>query len=199
VVRGGSTKTVPFDDLVVGDIITIETGKTVPADCVLISSADLVTNESTLTGETEPNHKLHVTAQNYKSNPNAFLLKSTLVESGTGKAIVCAVGENTQAGKAERALDIEDELTPLQRKLDTIANQIGMVGFYVAIFTFSALVIKLLITTMMAGSTSFLTWANLSVVLNAFIIAVTIIVVAVPEGLPLAVTISLAFSVQKMF
>lgn len=74
-----------------------------------------------------------------------------------------------------------------------------MVGFYVAIFTFSALVIKLLITTMMAGSTAFLTWANLSVVLNAFIIAVTIIVVAVPEGLPLAVTISLAFSVQKMF
>lgn len=199
VVRDGTTRTIPFDDLVVGDIISIQGGKTIPADCVLIQGTDLVANESSLTGETEPQHKRHVTADNYTTNPNAFLLKSTLVESGEGKAIVCAVGEQTQAGRADKALDFANELTPLQKKLNSIANQIGLVGFYVAIFTFSALVIKLLIATMMAGNTAFLTWANLSAILNAFIIAVTIVVVAVPEGLPLAVTISLAFSVQKMF
>lgn len=84
-------------------------------------------------------------------------------------------------------------------KLETIAEQIGMVGFYVAILTFSALVIRILIGTMMAGNAAFLSWPNVIGVLNAFIIAITVIVVAVPEGLPLAVTISLAFSVSKMF
>lgn len=74
-----------------------------------------------------------------------------------------------------------------------------MVGFYVAVFTFAALVMRLLFAVMMSGTASFLTWANMMQVLNYFIIAVTIIVVAVPEGLPLAVTISLAFSVKQMF
>ncbi len=84
-------------------------------------------------------------------------------------------------------------------KLETIAEQIGMVGFYVAILTFLVLVIRIFIGSMMAGNAAFLSWPNVMGVLNAFIIAVTIIVVAVPEGLPLAVTISLAYSVSKMF
>ena len=74
-----------------------------------------------------------------------------------------------------------------------------MVGLYVAILTFAALLIRLMISTMFSGTAAFLTWASAMQILNFFIIAVTIIVVAVPEGLPLAVTISLAFSVQKMF
>lgn len=74
-----------------------------------------------------------------------FILQSTLAETGQGKAIVCAVGERTQAGKADRILDIENELTPLQCKLETIANQIGTVGVYAAILTFMALIIRLLI------------------------------------------------------
>jgi P-type E1-E2 ATPase len=74
-----------------------------------------------------------------------------------------------------------------------------MLGFYVAMLTFGALVVRLMISNMMVGSTAFLQWSNVTYILNAFIIAVTIVVVAVPEGLPLAVTISLAFSVQKMF
>lgn len=90
-------------------------------------------------------------------------------------------------------------MTPLQKKLETIAEQIGMVGFYVAVFTFAALLIRLMISTMVSGSAAFLTWNSAMAVLNYFIIAVTVIVVAVPEGLPLAVTISLAFSVSKMF
>lgn len=74
-----------------------------------------------------------------------------------------------------------------------------MVGFYVAIFTFAALVIRLAIAIMMSGTATFLSGANVMAILNYFIIAVTIVVVAVPEGLPLAVTISLAYSVKKMF
>lgn len=109
---------------------------------------------------------------------------------------MCAVGELTCAGKANRALDIENELTPLQKKLETIAEQIGMLGFYVAVLTFAALIIRLAITTYLSGSEEYFTIDNAMHVLNFFIIAVTVIVVAVPEGLPLAVTISLAFSVS---
>lgn len=106
VVRGGITQTVSGDDLVVGDIIIIENGKTVPADCLVIESTDVVVNESTLTGETEQVHKEFVSEQNYNENPDAFLLKSTIVEQGTARAIVCAVGENTYAGQQDKALDI---------------------------------------------------------------------------------------------
>lgn len=128
-----------------------------------------------------------------------FILQSTVVQAGEGKALVCAVGDNTLAGKAQRSIDLENELTPLQKKLETIAEQIGMIGFYVAILTFIALVVRLMISIFLLKNTSFLDYNNLTTVLNAFIIAVTVIVVAVPEGLPLAVTISLAFSVSKMY
>lgn len=121
------------------------------------------------------------------------------MQAGEGKALVCAVGDNTLAGKAQRSIDLENELTPLQKKLETIAEQIGMIGFYVAILTFIALVVRLMISIFLLKNTSFLDYNNLTTVLNAFIIAVTVIVVAVPEGLPLAVTISLAFSVSKMY
>jgi len=80
------------------------------------------------------------------------------VESGEGRALVCAVGENTVVGKTQRTLDIQNDMTPLQKKLETIAEQIGMLGFYVALMTFAALVIKLMISTMWSGTAAFLTW-----------------------------------------
>ena len=80
-----------------GDVILIETGKTVPADCVLIQSNDLSLSESVITGESEPVYKANVTQENYSSNPSPFIMQSTLVEQGDGRAIVCAVGEHTQA------------------------------------------------------------------------------------------------------
>jgi P-type Ca2+ transporter type 2C len=84
----------------------IESGKTVAADCVLITGTDISVNESALTGETENVHKSQVTTSNYSHNPSPFILQSTLVETGEGRALVCAVGDHTQAGKANRALDI---------------------------------------------------------------------------------------------
>lgn len=106
VIRNGTTRTMSSEDLCVGDLVVIENGKQVPADCVLVNSTDLSINESNLTGEAEAMNKQHVTAENYQTNPQPFIMSSSLVESGEARAIVCAVGEHTQAGKAERTLDI---------------------------------------------------------------------------------------------
>lgn len=100
---------------------------------------------------------------------------------------------------ANKTLEIQNEITPLQKKLETIANQIGLLGGYVAILTFIALCIRLAVVLYLDGATEYFTFENGMKLLSFFIIAVTVIVVAVPEGLPLAVTISLAFSVSKMF
>lgn len=101
---------------------------------------------------------------------------------------------------ANKTLEIQNEQTPLQKKLETIAEQIGMLGFYVAVLTFFALIIRFVVVLYMNNVpfNEWLSFDNGMVILSFFIIAVTVIVVAVPEGLPLAVTISLAFSVSKM-
>lgn len=106
VIRSGITQTVSSEDLVVGDLIVIEPGKTVPADCILLQTIDISVNESALTGESEQIQKDVVTSDNYHCNPQPFLLKSTTVETGEGRALVCAVGDNTQAGKIDNTLDI---------------------------------------------------------------------------------------------
>jgi Ca2+ transporting ATPase len=111
---------------------------------------------------------------------------------------VCAVGVNTRSGMAEEKLNIEDEETPLQAKLETIANEIGKIGVYVSILTFIAMTVKLIVDTSRDDSKILFHMNSLKSMVNFLIIAITVIVVAVPEGLPLAVTIALAFSVTKM-
>lgn len=190
--------TVDAEELVVGDIVDIPSGDNIPADCVAIKSQEFMTNESGLTGEPEGLHKSHVTAENYHTNPDPFLLQNTLVEKGNARAIVLAVGHQTRSGRADRVMQLCEEETPLQSKLESIADMIGKMGGSVAALTFMAMIIKLLVTIFLYKDRALLDSQNLSDLLNAFIIAVTIIVVAVPEGLPLAVTISLAFSVSEM-
>lgn len=197
VTRDGKLQTVDSEELVVGDIIDIPAGDTIPADCLAFKTITFTTNEADLTGEPEAKHKDAVTTENYSSNPNPFLLQNTLAESGQARAIVLAVGAHTCSGRAERCLD-EPEPTPLQKKLETIADLIGRMGFTVAILTFVALILKLGVQIFLTKTVELGDSNNLSDLLNAFIIAVTIVVVAVPEGLPLAVTISLAYSVLKM-
>ncbi|CDW88443.1 calcium-translocating p-type pmca-type family protein [Stylonychia lemnae] len=174
----GSTHTISTTELVVGDLIKIESGMKIPADCILMAGTDVAADESAMTGEPEQMEKSAVSENNVDHSPNPFLLANTLVASGQGVALVCAVGSHTRSGMAEEKLNIEDEETPLQGKLETIANEIGKVGLYVAI--------------------NLLSVDTLKKVIEFVIIAITVIVVAVPEGLPLAVTISLAFSVMKM-
>lgn len=198
VIRDGHMTTVDSEELVVGDIIRIPAGDNVPADCVAFKSITLVTNQSSLTGEPEGIHKCHVDSDNYAQNPDPFLLQNTLVETGECTAIVLAVGHETRSGRAERVMNVTDEQTPLQAKLETIADLIGKMGGSVAALTFIAIVVKMLCAIFLYKERTLTDSQNLTDFLNAFIIAVTIIVVAVPEGLPLAVTISLAFSVQEM-
>ena len=196
VTRDGKLQTIDAEELVVGDIIAIPAGDTIPADCLAFKTITFSANESALTGEPEARAKEAITPENYESNPDPFLLQSTLAETGNASAIVLVVGKNTCSGRAERCLE-QPEPTPLQKKLETIADLIGKMGFSVALLTFCALVIKLA-AQIWIYKTASVDKDSLSELLNAFIIAVTIIVVAVPEGLPLAVTISLAYSVLKM-
>jgi Ca2+ transporting ATPase len=126
-----------------------------------------------------------------------LLAKSTVL-NGNGIAVVCAVGTHTFSGQAEAKLDIEDTATPLQCKLEIIANEIGKAGVYVAILTFVAMTINLIFAIALSSDRSLWELKNLSSIVNYLIIGITIVVVAVPEGLPLAVTISLAYSVSKM-
>lgn len=141
----GLTQTVHNTEIVVGDVIKIESGMRIPTDCVLIESTDIATDESAMTGEPEQVEKAAVTDANFDHNPNPFLLGKTLCVSGQGLAIVCAVGTHTRSGMAEEKLNIEEEETPLQAKLETIANEIGKIGVYVALLTFIVMTIKLII------------------------------------------------------
>jgi calcium-translocating P-type ATPase len=199
----GLTITISGEELVVGDVIKIESGMKIPADCILIEGTDVATDESAMTGEPEQVEKHIVNEANYCHNPQPFLIGKTLVVSGQGTALVCAVGVNTRSGMAEEKLNIEEEATPLQAKLETIANTIGKYGVYVSILTFMAMTIQLIYRTVTVkdadGNTqSLFTIDTLKELVGYVIIAITVIVVAVPEGLPLAVTISLAYSVMQM-
>lgn len=196
--RDDKESTMDTETLVVGDIIFIGTGETIPADCLVIESNDLSCSEAALTGEPEGIHKEPATAENFGSLPDPFLLQSSLVEKGTCKAIVLAVGDNTNQGRAGLSMNIESEQTPLQRKLDSIAESIGKLGVIVAVLTFIASVVILLINCFTNDDMSFMSTQTLKSLGDSLIISITVVVVAVPEGLPLAVTISLAYSVGKM-
>ena len=118
----GITVTIPFQELLVGDVIQLEAGMKIPADCILLTGVDVAADEASLTGEPEQMEKSDVNEHNVMYNPNPFLLANTLIASGSGTALVCAVGVNTRSGQAEQKLNIEEDVTPLQGKLETIAN-----------------------------------------------------------------------------
>lgn len=200
VFRGGegATQTIDTRELLVGDLIKIEAGMRIPADSILISGTDVSADESAMTGEPDQVDKTPVTIDNYDHNPNPFLIGKTLIVQGQGLAVVCAVGVNTRSGMAEEKLNIEEECTPLQGKLETIANEIGKLGVFVSILTFIGLTIFLIVDTVQDNSKTLIASGTLKELIDYLIISITIIVVAVPEGLPLAVTISLAYSVMKM-
>jgi len=187
---------VSSEEIFVGDLVMITAGKMIVADCILVESTGISTNESTLTGETVNKYKMNHTEENYTRNPCPFLLKSTLVETGEGLAIVAAVGEKTRAGASAKALDVEKDLTPLQLKLDSVANMIGGVGLWTAVLTFLCMCGRLAYKIYSSEDPQWFTFENGVSVLNFFIFGITVVVCAVPEGLPLAVTISLAYSVN---
>jgi len=113
VLRNGIKETIDSSDLVVGDVVYLELGKAVPADCIVFQSSDLFINETAMTGEAETREKKPINDETRELHPCPFALKSTLIEQGNGKAVVCAVGPNTQIGKTEMMLMADQDDTPL--------------------------------------------------------------------------------------
>ena len=271
VLREGSHGAVPRKDLVVGDLVLIETGEAVPADGNLLESFALAVNEATLTGESLPVAKSAV-SDSARSPERVYtadrLLRGTMVVDGHGLYRVTAVGDATEVGGVLReSLDDTEEVTPLQAQLDRLSKVIGVAGFGIAALTFAALSVRGLLTgelaltprqglgaaLLLAGGlialvriwlpilydarelagrraeppawldakslgarlgpvalgavtigllplspAEWLPAAAMGSLLRYFMIAVTIIVVAVPEGLAMSVTLSLAYSMRKM-
>lgn len=192
-IRFGKNVNVMIDHILVGDIVELESGDQVPADGLLIEGFDLRVDESVMTGEPDAVKK---------SAADPFLLSGCQVAEGCGKMLVTSVGVNSEWGKtlAKLTSDDEDEQTPLEEKLDGLAALIGKAGVGFAVATFLVLAAGWLIKKIISvrNKTDHFAWSDISTVVRFAVIAVTIVVVAVPEGLPLAVTISLAYSVKKM-
>lgn len=188
-IRDGKEQTISVFSLLVGDVIKINSGDVMPVDAIVLWSMKLYADESTVTGEAD------LVKKGLGENESPFLLSGSQIADGTAKALVVTVGIKTFLGKnMEKIQNVEETETPLQEKLNYIAELIGQVGFIMAIATFAVLIIYVIIDVISNG------WGDKtgSNIVDAFIIAVTIVVVAVPEGLPLAVTLSLAFSVNQM-
>ncbi|CAK8570984.1 unnamed protein product [Lathyrus sativus] len=190
VTRDGKRRKISIYDLVVGDIVHLSTGDQVPADGIFIHGYSLLIDESSLSGESEP---VNIDGR------RPFLLSGTKVQDGQGKMIVTTVGMRTEWGKLMETLSEggEDE-TPLQVKLNGVATVIGKIGLTFAVLTFLVLTVRFVIEKAVQGDFSSWSSEDALKLLDYFAIAVTIIVVAIPEGLPLAVTLSLAFAMKKL-
>ncbi len=184
VVRDGKFHVVPADELVVGDLVLMETGDKVPADGTVVKAVELSFDTSTITGE----------SYSMSGELEAKIYRGFSVLSGEGAMVVTAVGRATEMGKIRDALATDPEPTPLQERLSELADRIGLGGTVAAVAIFVALFLR----SMLMHSYEFMSPECLQCVLNAFIVAVTIVVVAVPEGLPLAVTLSLALNMRRM-
>lgn len=195
VIRDGHTIQVPKRDIVVGDLVVVETGNEIPADATLLDSMSLMVDESTLTGE--PIAPKFTDTQLYDKEttfPVNHVMRGTKVMEGHGLCEVFAVGDRTENGKVFKAAQIDQSIrTPLNEQLDRLGSLISKLGYSIAILV---LVGRLTIYFTSMGSfewTSFVTS-----LLQSIMIAVTVVVVSVPEGLPMAVTLSLAYSMQRM-
>lgn len=190
VTRDGKRQKVSIYDLLVGDIVHLAVGDQVPADGLFISGYSLLIDESSLSGESEP-------VNVYEEKP--FLLSGTKVQDGSGKMLVTTVGMRTEWGKLmETLIEGGEDETPLQVKLNGVATLIGKIGLGFAVVTFLVLTVRFLVEKALKNEITDWSSTDAMTLLNYFAIAVTIIVVAVPEGLPLAVTLSLAFAMKKL-
>ncbi|XP_057730424.1 calcium-transporting ATPase 2, plasma membrane-type-like isoform X3 [Arachis stenosperma] len=190
ITRNGYRQKMSIYSLLPGDMVHLAIGDQVPADGLFVSGFSVLIDESSLTGESEP---VMVTSQ------NPFLLSGTKVQDGSCTMMVTTVGMRTQWGKLMATLsEGGDDETPLQVKLNGVATIIGKIGLFFAVITFLVLVKGLMGRKLEEGRFWWWSTEDCLEMLEFFAIAVTIVVVAVPEGLPLAVTLSLAFAMKKM-
>ena len=200
--RNGKIQEIPRKEVVVGDIVILNTGEEVPADGTLLEAISLQINESTLTGELMVNKTTdEASFDDEATYPSNEVMRGTTVTDGHGIMQVSRVGDATEIGKvATQATEQSGEETPLNIQLSKLAKFIEKVGFTIAILTFLIFTGKdlyqyLSVTTI----TGWHEWMHIArIVLKYFMMAVTLIVVAVPEGLPMSVTLSLALNMRRM-
>ena len=202
VIRDGKIHEIPRKEIVVGDVVILNTGEEIPADGILLEAVSLQVNESNLTGELMVNKTTNEDdfdeEATYASNA---VMRGTTVTDGHGIMCVERVGDHTEIGKvARQSTEQSEEETPLNIQLTKLANLIGKVGFTIATLTFLIFTTKDLYefftTTDTIGLQQVLPAAQ--IILKYFMMAVTLIVVAVPEGLPMSVTLSLALNMRRM-
>ena len=193
--RGGKVMQIPRHAIVVGDVVLIEVGDEVPADGELLVSTDLQINESTLTGE--PITEKNTEGGGDGAYPRNVILRSTMVMNGRGEFVVTAVGDATEIGKvAQKSTEQTSVKTPLYVQLDKLASMISKVGSVVSVAAFVIFLVHDILTNPAWGGKDYFYMAE--IVLDYFMMAVTLIVMAVPEGLPMAITLSLALNMRRM-
>ena len=193
--RNGKVMEIPRHDVVVGDIVLVEVGDEVPADGELIVCNDLQINESALTGEPVAEKSLEGGGDG--AYPRNVILRSTMVMNGRGEFVVTAVGDATEIGKvAKKSTEQTSVETPLHMQLDKLAKMISKVGSVVSVAAFFIFLIHDILTNPAWGGKDYFYMAE--IVLKYFMMAVTLIVMAVPEGLPMAITLSLALNMRRM-
>lgn len=194
VIRGGNTTEVAKKDIVVGDIIILSTGNEVPADAKLLEASAMALNESSLTGE--PLCRKTTVKEDFDDEatfPSNHVMRGTTVMEGHGVARVFAVGDKTENGKVFVAAQIDNSVkTPLNEQLDGLANKISKISY-----TFAGIILIARLAAYPWGG-EFDTMLFLSHMFETLMVAVTLVVAAVPEGLPMAVTLSLAYSMRRM-
>lgn len=193
--RNGKVMEIPRHDVVVGDVVLVEVGDEVPADGELIVCNDLQINESTLTGEPVAEKSLEGGGDG--AYPRNVILRSTMVMNGRGEFVVTVVGDATEIGKvAKKSTEQTSVETPLHMQLDKLAKMISKVGSVVSVAAFFIFLIHDILTNPAWGGKDYFYMAE--IVLKYFMMAVTLIVMAVPEGLPMAITLSLALNMRRM-
>mgnify|MGYP003369550900 FL=1 len=193
--RNGKVMEIPRHDVVVGDVVLVEVGDEVPADGELILCNDLQINESALTGEPVTEKSLEGGGDG--AYPRNVILRSTMVMNGRGEFVVTAVGDATEIGKvAKKSTEQTSVETPLHMQLDKLAKMISKVGSVVSVAAFFIFLIHDILTNPAWGGKDYFYMAE--IVLKYFMMAVTLIVMAVPEGLPMAITLSLALNMRRM-
>ena len=186
VIRAGHVVSLQSTELVVGDLVVVENGSDLTCDMILVDGTDIGMNEASITGESD------LARKTVEGDP--FLVSGTTVEEGYGKGLVVAVGISSCKGLVHSSLnDQEETQTPLQEKLTELGKKIGNFGLALAFILLISLCVKEIFLITALGKT-----AHPAVFLGFIVVAVSMVAVAIPEGLPLAVTISLAYSMKSM-
>ena len=203
VVREGTIMEIPRREVVVGDVVLVETGDEIPADGLLFESTDLQVDESSLTGEpmtdkfTKDSVAYQDVSQSHETYAKDQVLRSSMVLGGTGRFVVSAVGDATEIGHvARQATELTGIKTPLNIQLTKLAKLISLVGGLIATISFLVFLVHDILTNELWQTDDYLGMVN--VTLRYFMMAVTLIVMAVPEGLPMAVTLALALNMRRM-